>query len=89
MWSWKQDQEEILHSYRLSFAARSIKILQYSQMLNQRIIMLFIILSFIHGIFIFLCNLKPWMFSEDYKRGVCLDDLDVGLDWNVLIIIIY
>ena len=26
------------------------------------------------------------MFSEDYKRGVCLDDLDVGLDWNALII---
>ena len=25
------------------------------------------------------------MFSEDYKRGVCLDDLDVGLDWNALI----
>ena len=25
------------------------------------------------------------MFSEDYKRGVCLDDLDVGLDWNTLI----
>ena len=24
------------------------------------------------------------MFSEDYKRGVCLDDLDVGLDWNAL-----
>ena len=28
------------------------------------------------------------MFSEDYKRGVCLDDLDVGLDWNALIIIL-
>ena len=26
------------------------------------------------------------MFSEYYKRGVCLDDLDVGLDWNALII---
>ena len=25
------------------------------------------------------------MFSEDYKRGVCLDDLDVGLDWKALI----
>ena len=25
------------------------------------------------------------MFSEDYKRGVCLDDFDVGLDWNALI----
>ena len=24
------------------------------------------------------------MFSEDYKRGVCLDDLNVGLDWNAL-----
>ena len=28
------------------------------------------------------------MFSEDYKRGVCLDDLDVGLDWNALIMLI-
>ena len=26
------------------------------------------------------------MFSEDYRRGVCLNDLDVGLDWNALII---
>jgi len=25
------------------------------------------------------------MFSEDLKRGVCLDDLDFGLDWNALI----
>ena len=25
------------------------------------------------------------MFSEDYKKGVCLDDLDVGLDWNTMI----
>ena len=25
------------------------------------------------------------MFYEDYKRGCCLDDLDVGLDWNALI----
>ena len=25
------------------------------------------------------------MFSEDYRRGVCLDDQDVGLDWNALI----
>ena len=54
--------------------------------------------GFIHGIFIFnnkfgfwgstiifLWNWKPWMFSEDYKRGVFLDDLDVGLDWNALI----
>ena len=22
------------------------------------------------------------MFSDDYKWGVCLDDSDVGLDWN-------
>ena len=29
------------------------------------------------------------MFSEDYKRGICLDDLDVGLDWNALIKTIY
>ena len=28
------------------------------------------------------------MFSEDYKRDVCLDNLDVGLDWNALIIIV-
>ena len=51
--------------------------------------------GFIHGIFvfnnkfgfwgstiIFLWNWKPWMFSEDYKRSVCLD---VGNDWNALI----
>ena len=25
------------------------------------------------------------MFSEDYRRGVCLDGLDVGLNWNALI----
>ena len=31
-----------------------------------------------------LWNWKPWIFSEDYKRGVCLDDLDVGLDWYTL-----
>ena len=26
------------------------------------------------------------MFSEDYKRGVCFDDCNVGLDLNALII---
>ena len=31
-------------------------------------------------------SVKPWMFSEGYKSGVCLDDFDVGLDWNALII---
>ena len=54
--------------------------------------------DFIHGIFlfdndfgcwgstiIFLWNWKPWMFSEGLKRGVCLDDLDFGFDWNALI----
>ena len=25
------------------------------------------------------------MFPEDYKRGVYLDDLDLGLDWKALI----
>ena len=25
------------------------------------------------------------MFSKDYKRGVYLDDLDVGLDWYAMI----
>ena len=34
---------------------------------------------------IFLWNWKPWMFSEDYRRAVYLDDLDAGLDWNALI----
>ena len=28
------------------------------------------------------------MFFEDYKRGVCFDNLDVGLDWNTLIIVV-
>ena len=41
--------------------------------------------GFIHGIFIFLWNWKPWMFSEDLKRGVCFDYLVFGLDWNALI----
>ena len=28
------------------------------------------------------------MFSEDYRRSVCLDDQDVGLDWNALLLLL-
>jgi len=54
--------------------------------------------GFIHGIFIFKqqiwflrfnyhlsVKLKTLDIFEDYKRGVCLDNLDVGLDWSALI----
>ena len=33
----------------------------------------------------FLYNWKPWMFSEDYRRGVCLDDLDNGIEMKAII----
>ena len=29
----------------------------------------------------FLYSWKPWMFSEDYRRGVCLDDFGCWI-WN-------
>ena len=34
----------------------------------------------------FLYNWKPWMLSEDYRRGVRLDDLDNGIEMKQLII---
>ena len=55
--------------------------------------MLFLLFSYLTTNLVFEVELAPFceienlgcfLSAEDYKRGVCLDDLNVGHDWNAL-----